>query len=182
MDLNYTTFTDKPAEGATAALQNLVRESRTLELEIEEMIKQTKIKEEKLRDLLWRLIPDEMKRLGLEKLTTPDGLEVESKREVNANISKERESTAFAWLNANGHGSLIKREIKISFNRDQEIEARKLLETLQADYPAATENQTVHNSTLKAWVKEMLNKGVAIPQETFGVFDRQVAKIKQAKK
>lgn len=164
-----------------ARLNQLVKDSEQQEALLTRLGAELKIAQEKLRDLTWREIPTLMDEIGLKEFKTLDDVTVAIKEEIEAGISEERRGPAHGWLDDNGHSGLVKRNIVVSFNKDQTEAAQALLKELRPKYAAVTEDTKVHPSTLKAWVREMLEKGVNIPQETFGVFRHRVAKITAAK-
>jgi hypothetical protein len=172
----------EPVADKFAELNKVVLDIRMAEAVCEDYADKLKKAQEHLRDLNARRLPELMQSYGLSEFKTRDGLKVELKVEIECGISEERRPAALKWLEDNGHSGLIKRLINVAFNRDQADQAQALLEELQKTYPAATANQTVHPSTLKAWVKTMLAEGAPLPTDLFGVFERKVAKIHQAKK
>lgn len=122
-------------------------------------------------------LPEAMRAVGMGEVKLEDGTTVSVSDRIQARISKAHESAAFAWLEDNGFAGLIKREFKIGFGRDQEDWAAKFEATLSTEEVGYTRKQTVHSSTLKAFVREQLEDGVEIPEEVFGVFRQTVAKL-----
>lgn len=103
------------------------------------------------RKLVEEFIPDLMAELGISELKMENGSTLGVSQQYFAKIPKDRETEAFDWLKDNGFGSLIKTKV--------------------------VESTGVHHQTLKAFVKEQMEAGNEIPQETFGVFVKQVTKI-----
>jgi hypothetical protein len=91
-------------------------------------------------------------------------------------ISEKNRPSTFDWMDDNGHGGMIKREIIVSFDREQEEEARALQERLRDDYPGVKEHGAIHSSTLRSWVKNRLEKGDPIP-EGISYEIKKVAKV-----
>jgi hypothetical protein len=175
----YAAFKDtaRPAEEAMAALRALIDQAKEKEAAIEDLSARLKLEQEALRDLTWTKIPNLMDEMGVEEIKTPDGIKVKVKEEIEAGISAERRQLAHKWLEENGHSGLIKREISVSFNRDQSEQAAELVNELQGRFAGVSQDSKVHHATLKAWVKEMLAKGNELPLELFGVFRRRIAKM-----
>jgi hypothetical protein len=184
-DLNVSDYSDfkdttKPSDAAFAALNALVQEAKDAQGEINRLSRELKEQSEKLNGILYVRLPAMAEEMGLQKFTTSDGLDVAIKEEIEAHVNKANQPTAFKWLEDNDHGGLIKREIKVSFNREQAEAAKALMAELAPKYAGVAEKQTVHPQTLKAWVREMLGKGAALP-EVFGVRRVKVAKIPDLK-
>jgi hypothetical protein len=179
---DYSDFKDttKPSVEAFAALNALVGEARDTQAEIFRLARLLKEQTERLNGILYIRLPTMADEMGLQKFTTSDGLDVQIKEEIEAHVNKANQPTAFKWLEDNNHGGLIKREIKVSFNREQAEAAKLLMAELSGKYAGVNEKQSVHHGTLKSWVKEMLGKGAALP-EVFGVRRIKVAKIPDLK-
>lgn len=107
----------------------------------------------KLADLTDVQIPAIMEEMGMQSGTTPSGVTVELSQVVYANISEEQQEAAFNWLRENGHGGMIKTVTKTS----------------------------VHPSTLRAWAREILESGVDMPLELFGIYQQKTTRIKLPK-
>lgn len=175
---DYSEFKDAtPGEETFAALNALVDAIREKEAECEMAATVLAKRQEELRVLSGVQLPNLMDELQLKEFTTVRGLKIELDEKIECGISEDRKPVAFRWLENNGHAGMIKRQVGVQFNKGQEAEAKQLVEELTGKFAAVTENRTVHPSTLKAWVKEMLREGKNFPLEHFGVFRRKVAKI-----
>lgn len=123
------------------------------------------------RTILERELPQLMQQARLKKTTLEDGTQLTLKEDVYASIAGERQGEAFRWLNENGHGDLIKNELKCNFGKGEEqmaIEAEALLrQHFQGLEPER--KQSVHPQTLRAFVREQIQGGKQVPMETFGV-------------
>lgn len=131
----------------------------------------------KVLDLEEFRLPALLDDLGSEIYRLPDGTTVEVGTDVSASVPLEKRREAFDWLDANGHSGLIKRSVIVSFTREQEAQARDLLEQLRATYPAAKEEKKVEPSTLSAWVRSRLREGEPVP-DCVETRERRVAKVK----
>lgn len=117
-----------------------------------------------LQDIAEIQIPEAMEDLGLAHFRTTSGFEIELEKHYHASITKENQTEAHRWLDEHGHGGMIKRNVLVAFNRDQETAARKLLADLRAaGYPGVKEEASVHSSTLRAWVKNRTEAGEEVP-------------------
>lgn len=119
---------------------------------------------------------------GLEgKFTLSDGRTLEVKEDIRSSIAGEKRVPAINWLDVNGYGHIVKRELTFSFGKgsDEQVAGfRRFLSSFE-DLPPMKEQFAVHHATLNAWVKEQLAEGVDLPRETFGIYRQRVAKIKE---
>jgi len=123
------------------------------------------------------LIPDAMDAMGMSSLTTDSGVQVNVKDDIHVHISKDNMTKAHEWLRTNNHGDLIKNQVQVSFNRNQDNLAGVFYADAMQKGLDVERKERVHPSTLKAWTREMRNKGVAIPMELFGVYEGRIAKM-----
>jgi hypothetical protein len=160
---------------------SLVRQQLQLELavlEIEENLKRTK---RNLEEISGQLLPAALGEYGLSELTMADGSKLSVQTVVSASISKERQPDAHDWLRDHGHGDLIKNTVSVTFGRGQDETAKDIVRVLQSNGLDPEQKEAVHPSTLKAFVKEQIEKGSEIPSETFGIFIGQKTVIKKGK-
>ena len=105
------------------------------------------------------------------------GLIVKLKKLTFAHISEARKEAAHHWLEENGHGGMIKREITVAFNREQEDAANDLRSDLKKKYPGVKTKKAVHAGTLKAWAAKQLEKGANLPMELLGIHTQGTVEI-----
>lgn len=127
-------------------------------------------------------IPTLMEELGMQEFTLKSGEKVQVKRHIKASITDEHHDDAFLWLRRNGHGSLIKNEVKAQFGRGEDDKAKLLLQFCRNNGFVASQKESVPWNTLTAFVKEQLEKGVNVPREILGVFEYMETKITLPKK
>lgn len=138
--------------------------------------------EEAIKELTDRRIPEATE--GMDgKLKLKDGRELILKTEIRASIAGEKKDPAIKWLDQNGYGSLVKRELVFQFNREDTAKYQKFVQVLKdAGVEVVMEEKfNVHWQTLTSWVKERLKEGDEIPLDTFGVFRQRVAEVKGEK-
>ena len=126
------------------------------------------------------VMPTLMEKAASKNWTSDDGIVVEVKEDIYASIKEENKPTAFAWLEKNKLGDLIKRQFVISFGKGDESWAKKFQKDLkQRKKPLnSVVKMAVHPQTLNANVKEILQEGkLKLPLEVFGVFRKKVAKV-----
>lgn len=124
-------------------------------------------------------IPALMAELGFKSFKLENGAEVTVKPYYSASINKERQEEAFSWLKDNGFGDLIKNVVAANFGRGQEELAEKVLAELAQKGYNTSSKTWVEPMTLKAFVKEQIEKGESVPDDLFGVYVGQKATIKK---
>lgn len=149
----------------------------------EEQIKRLKAAKEKLEI---ELIPGLMASAGnVAKFELADGRSVTINNELYASIAAARQAEAFAWLEEHGHAAVIKDQLTIVLGRGDEAKKRaeKLIAAAESEgISDMSRKRGVHPGTLQALIKEQLEEGVAVPKETFGVYQVRRAEIKLPKK
>lgn len=178
------------SSGPTATVLKLARTQLKLEQEVATL--ETKLKEAKaqLRRVAEEELPEAMGAADVTALTLGNGWRLELDSELYASIPKAQTEAAFAWLRTHGHGALIKRELTLQLPRGQEEVGDLLLEQItqlltkkKLGHEVSVEDHpAVHPQTLKAFVREQMAEGSDLPLETFGVFQRRVAKLIPPKK
>lgn len=100
---------------------------------------------------------------------TRSGLMLTLTEDVITSIADADKEEAFKWLDETGHGGMVKRDVIVRFDREQQEAAQKLLEDLREEFPEARQNCAVHWQTLRAWAREMLeaNEFHTIPDSIF---------------
>ena len=144
----------------------------------EKDLKQLKQEFDDVRD---HLLPEALLEVGLSEIKLKDGNKIAVKREYFASISEKNKREAFEWLRENGHFDIVKNELVIDLEKGDGrlVEGRRfeiLAEELGIKY--ATKN-SVHWSTLRAFVREQIEAGADIPMDAFGVHVVDRATIKR---
>lgn len=155
-----------------------------LEDEIELLEQSIKDRKAELQELRTRIIPDMLRSIGMSSFALADGTTVELKDEVFPDIPAAKREEAYEWLRQNGHGDLIKHEIKVTFGMGEDLEAltiRKLLSEHNSPLNF-TEKETVLPQSLRAWVREQERRGTHLPDEFFSVHRVTTAQLKPPKK
>lgn len=142
--------------------------------QLEEELKETKAE---LRVVSEDQIPEKMDELGQEEFTTSDGIKIKIKEVVEAYISEERREAANTWLDENNYGNLLKSEVIASYGKDELEKAKALVAELEKEGRAAVFKRSVHNATLRAFVREHMAAGKDIPIDLFGINRSRQAKI-----
>jgi hypothetical protein len=122
-------------------------------------------------------LPQMMKEARQEEMKTTSGVRLKLVNEVHTNISKERKPKAIAWLDANGQGGIVKRNVVIAFNKCDEEKVAALLRLIKKGWPNHKVDLDVHAATVKSLVKERLAAGLEVPLDVFGVYRREVVLV-----
>lgn len=175
---DYSEFTETPDADDLGRLAELAKDQFAAEQEVAEADAALKAAKAKLRDIAERDIPELMATIGVSEFSTTSGLKIKIRRVIRASIPVAKRPTAYRWLDDHGEGGMIKRSVLVGFNRDQQDEARSLLDDLRKKFENVREDQKVEPSTLRAWIREQLDAGKTIPMELFGAQEVRVADIK----
>lgn len=132
---------------------------------------------EKARQLHEESVPSAMQELGVESLTLDTGEKLKVSQEVYASIPNENKRSAYTWLNDNGFGGMIKMEVAVNYGKGEQEVAAALFKELHERGLQAEMAESVHASTLKAFLKEMIVGGKPVPLDLFGARAVFCAKI-----
>lgn len=143
--------------------------------------------EERLRDLndrrntlAHRELPDAMDEAGIDHVGLSDmGVDLVLRPFYKANIPRARQAEAFAWLEENGHGDLIKVTVSVDYERGELEDARLLVEELSHKGISAFLTQGVHWQTLTAFVREQVEAGEPLPLDLLGAMVGRVVRVQQ---
>jgi len=166
-------------EGELSLVSTLANKQVKLAQELASLEEAVKAKKEEFRATSEQELPEAMQAAGLSELVLSTGEKITIAEFYNAHISKVNQETAYNWLVSNGHAGLIKNEVSLKFARDQERIAEETVLALKARGLSPEVRQSVHPSTLKAFVKEQLTSGKDIPSEPFGIYIGSKAIIKK---
>ena len=163
-------------------VSSLAQEVSNWEGKVAELDEQLKTAKAKLLELTDRDLPDMMAEVGITNFTLADGSKLEVKQTYGARIPVVHRDAAFAWLKEKGHDAIIKNLVSVPFGRGEDSLATDFINLAQKNGYAPDQKKEVHPQTLKAFVKEQLEKGQEVPMDLFGVFTGQRASIKRGSK
>ena len=166
-------------EQGLSRVSALARQQVLLEQRIADLEAELKDTQERYREVAEDLLPAAMTESGLTKLKLSDGSEVSVSKFYGASIPKDRAEAAHRWLSDNGFGDLIKNQITASFGRNEGNRAAELFHSLEEKGYSPSQKQWVEPMTLKAFVKEQVESGSPPPDDLFGVFIGEKAKIRR---
>ncbi len=165
-------------EDGLKGLTALARRAKVLEHEMDELEATLKERKEAYRKVTEESLPEAMAELGMKSFIMDDGSKVDVKPFYSATISAERRAEAYEWLRSRNFDDIIKNTVSVRFGRGEDELCARLLDLLrQQGYPA-DQAEKIEPMTLKAWVKEQIERGAELPTELFGVYIGQKATIK----
>jgi predicted nuclease with TOPRIM domain len=169
---------DKPmGDASLKALSEKSNELQNLDNKIKDVEEELGKLKSKYRELSEVDIPSMLSELGLSEITLADGNKISTATYYSARISDDKRDEAFSWLNDNGFADIIKNTVSVSFGRDEDDSARKLVDSLEDNGYATAQKKWVEPMTLKAFVREQVEKGSDLPLETFNVYIGQKTRI-----
>jgi hypothetical protein len=124
------------------------------------------------------VLPEAMELAGVATYTLSDGTVLTVRPDVKANISIENRPFAHEWLRLHGHGGVIKEAFNVDVRTLTE-EQRTWLRSAITEFGVIPESiESIHASTLKSLVKELLEEGTALPP-SISVFQFKKAELKE---
>jgi hypothetical protein len=156
----------------------LASRAKSLSKEIDDLEKTLSEKKENYRKLAEESLPEALATLGMSSFRMADGSSIEIKPFYGASIKAERQAEAFAWLREHGFDDLIKNTVSVRFGKGEDELCNRLLTNLKGTGFMPEQAQKVEPMTLKAWVKEQVERGKDFPLELFGAYIGKKAIIK----
>lgn len=141
----------------------------------EEKLKEAK---KQLRKIQEGLLPDTMAAAGVEELKLQTGQRIVIEEFVSCSVTKDKKPKVLAYLRGIGSGDLIKNEVSVPFQAGDDDKAQALVTQLDELGFLATQDETVHTGTLKAWIKDRMKEGKPVDKALLGVYVGAKASIK----
>lgn len=162
--------TDIP-DSAFHEIVGLVKESQDAEKSLRTLEEEVTSVKNKLKKINEDLIPSAMARINQDILQIPDGPKVTIRRDFTHSLAADRKEQGMDWLEENGHGGIIKREISVTLAKGQEELAKSVITTLQGTYPGipVESARNVASQTLRSVLKKDMESGVPVPVDIFKV-------------
>lgn len=177
-------FTRNIATGQKDALVKLRALAETalhFEALIERLEEFNKKVGEAYRDLTENILPSLMDELDVPSLALSATQTLGIKTKITANIPAARLEEGCEWLKANGHASIIKQDVIVTFGTEQGEKAAKVVEAIKAAGEVPKVKMSVNHMTLGALVREQLEEGADLPLDLLGVFRRRAAVVSTKK-
>ena len=172
------TSLDKVEGNTMKSLSAVVKDLDQLTQEInqkEEELKALKLQKHKVST---EQIPAMMDEMGVQRLDV-ENLSVTLKPLINASIPPTRKEEAYKWLRDNGLDDIIKNDVIMSFGRGEDNVAGDLMYELEKRGMHPEKKTHIHSMTLKAFIKERVEKGLPIDLDLFGAFVARTADVKR---
>ena len=173
------TTLDKVQKGDMKTLSSLVKDLDQLTIDInekEEELKTLKLQKHKMST---EQIPAMMDEMGVQRLDV-ENLSVSLKPLINASIPPTRRDEAYQWLRENGLDDIIKNDVIMSFGKGEDNMAGDIMYELEQRGMHPEKKTHIHSMTLKAFIRERVEKGLPIDLDLFGAFVARTADIKRS--
>lgn len=180
MSIDFLADADKPVELNEQQMQQLATLAAE-QVKIEDWIAkregELELAKVQLRKIAEVAIPNLMQEIGMSEFTLTNGMKLTIKQEVYASIPADNQQPAFNWLRKTGNDGLIKNVISCQFSKGQDADALTAGRLLAEAGFQPEQKQSVHPMTLKAFIKEQMEKGVDVPLADFGAHTVNKTKI-----
>lgn len=163
-----------------SSIGGLAKRAKLLEKEIEEIESVVKERKEQLSKLLEDTIPAALSELGMKSFKMEDGSSIEVKPFYSATIKDANRAAAYEWLREHNFDDIIKNTVSVRFGRGEDELCDGLLNLLREKNYPVEQAQKIEPQTLKAFVREQIERGSELPMEMFGVYVGSKATIKSA--
>ena len=173
------TTLDKVQKGDIKTLSSLVKDLDQLTIDInekEEELKSLKLQKHKMST---EQIPAMMDEMGVQRLDV-ENLSVSLKPLINASIPPTRRDEAYQWLRENGLDDIIKNDVIMSFGKGEDNMAGDIMYDLEQRGMHPEKKTHIHSMTLKAFIRERVEKGLPIDLDLFGAFVARTTDIKRS--
>ena len=173
------TTLDKVQQGDMKTLSSLVKDLDQLTIDINE--KEEELKSLKLQKHLMSTeqIPTMMDEMGVQRLDV-ENLSVSLKPLINASIPPTRREEAYQWLRENDLDDIIKNDVIMSFGKGEDNMAGDIMYELEQRGMHPEKKTHIHSMTLKAFIRERVEKGLPIDLDLFGAYVARIADIKRS--
>ena len=151
-----------PVEGKR--LSSLVNQLNKVTKDIQEAEDFLKTLKAQKQNISFEQIPEVMDEMGIDRLDV-DGATVSLKSFVSASIPLDKKEDAY--------------DITLSFGRGEDNVAKDLMVDLDQRGFHPESKTHIHSMTLKAFVKDMVEKGEPIDLDLFGAFVARTAVVKK---
>jgi hypothetical protein len=120
-----------------------------------------------------------MDEMGVQRLDV-ENLSVSLKPLINASIPPTRRDEAYQWLRENDLDDIIKNDVIMSFGKGEDNMAGDIMFELEQRGMHPEKKTHIHSMTLKAFIRERVEKGLPIDLDLFGAYVARIADIKRS--
>jgi len=124
-------------------------------------------RKEEHRKLTQETLPNMMAEIGLMSFRLANGKEIGITDQYYAKLPEDNYA-AFTWLREKGMDGVIKTQIILDFSKGDDELVQQIQDELALRGLIPTVKSTIHHMTLKALVKEQVERGNDIPLDAFG--------------
>tara|TARA_R110002110_G_scaffold55760_1_gene158993 strand:- start:68 stop:643 length:576 start_codon:yes stop_codon:yes gene_type:complete len=172
---------DELSDSKLDKVSRLCSEAARLQEDVDRTAEEHKHFKKALHKVTDEYLPEALEELDLEKVVMKDGSEITIKPVYAASIPKDRKPEAFAWLREHGYGDIIKNNVTVTFGKGEDDDAQSFMDMCDERGFSPEQREKVEAMTLKAWLREIVEAGDAIPLDLFGAFVSQRAILKRGK-
>ena len=166
------------ADQSLTGISDLAKKALLIEKEIEDLEATLSERKEALRDITDNRLPEAMREINMTKFAMADGSVIEVKPFYSASIPADRRGEAYEWLRSKGFDDIIKNTVSVQFGRAEDKKAGDLIQDIRAKGLIPEQAEKIEPSTLKAFIKDLVEQGVEFDSELFGAYIGWKAKIK----
>ena len=169
-------------DNALAQIKATAEQQEESEVAVEKAEDELSLAKKEFVRISEKVFPELLSSLEMTEDITVAGLKVQLAEKLRGNIPVKHKDEAIKWLNDKGHGNIIKRQIVIEFNKDEEKWAAKFMRDCNQRKKQLNMKikRVVHAQTLQAWCREMLAEGEKFPMELFGIFLQTSTKVSRS--
>lgn len=122
----------------------------------------------------------QMDEKGITTFTTSNGRKISVKDELRVTLLGEDRKRSTDWLEANGLGGILKKQITVSLGRGSS--SSPLEEAIRALGLPFDKKDDVPWNTLSKCMRELLEEGRDFDRSCFNVFEQRMAKVAKTRK
>lgn len=178
-----------PQSNAGQRVAKLVDDLGAKAIELKRLEGQVEALKAEIKNTKDVVLPRLMRELGSETFGTANGVMVTIKKMIHTSLpasDKGRLAAAIKWLESNDHGAIVKYAAQVSFKKGDGPTEKAFKAYMEAfdrrPFIDVAVEQWVEPATLNKAVREMMDAGVDVPKELFGVYDHDTVEIKKGKK
>lgn len=179
--IDFSADTQAPSDERLNKVSTLATELSNLEAECERREADLSALREHLKAVQEYALPEAMAEVGLSEFKLKNGAKVTVKNYYSGKIDDENRGPCFNWLRDNNHDGLIKHEINVAVGKGDDEVAKQVTEFLKTLGMTFSDKESVHHSTLAAFIREQVEGGTSFPMELFKAFVGRRAKVTQPK-
>ena len=174
-------FKPDVSESALGEVTHWASKQLELEQQVEDLEEQLKELKNELADVSGSKLPEAMESANMQSFVLTNGTKIEIQTVYSGRIGKteEEQKKAFNWLRENDHGDLIKNVVSVEFAKGEDEKAVELMDELRTKSQVSTNKKWVEPMTLKAFIKEQVQKGQPIPFDIFNIYVGRKTKMKR---